>query len=249
MIILNAGVPRSGTVLVNSIIRELLRAAATGVVQTNPHGADLIKLVRHLQDTGQERYRTTLVHTHSWGPEVARRLAGSGHLAAFVNYRDPRDICVSLMKLHENDLETTLQILLQSWEMMEACLNDIPAMVIPYELLASHRPALIFQIAQHLGLRPGMIEVARVMAATDIAQHRKVMERVQTGDIAGLQYRRNRNRTLAEDPATLINDRHIQSGAFGRWKTELDPDQQALANERLRPILLRYGYAAEETDR
>ena len=245
MIILNAGVPRSGTVLVNSIVRGLLAGVADEVTQTNPHGIELVQLVRRLQDTGGDRYRTTLVHTHSWGPEVARRLAGSAYLCALVNYRDPRDICVSMMRLHEHDLETTVKIVLQSWELMEDCLRDVDAMVIPYELLVAHRPAFVFQIARRLGYTPGMAEVDRIVEATDISRHRAVMERVQAGQIEGLQRRQNRNRTLAEDPETLINDRHIQSGATGRWREELTSDQQGVVCERFASILSRYGYAGE----
>ncbi len=70
------------------------------------------------------------------------------------------------------------------------------------------------------------------------------MEDVQAGNMDGLNRRENRHRVLVEDVRTLINDRHIQSGASGRWRGELTEDQQKTINERFAPLLQRYGYDA-----
>lgn len=69
------------------------------------------------------------------------------------------------------------------------------------------------------------------------------MEQVQAGTRKKLAHRKNRKRVLVEDKETLINDRHIQSGSAGRWKTELTVEQQQMATERFAPILKRYGYS------
>ena len=242
MIILNAGVPRSGTVLVNAIIRELLRGVSQGVVQSNPNDAELVKLVRYVQQTGRHIHSSQLIHTHSWGPEVSKRLSNEVHLRAVVNYRDPRDVCVSLIKLHENDLALTMPVVETCFALMEDCARDTGALVLPYELLASYTPAAIFQIARHLGLWPGLDRVAEIAEATSIDKHRTIMEEVQAGTREKLQRRANRLRVLVEDKVTLINDRHIQSGISGRWKTELTDEQQQIVNARFKPILQKYGY-------
>lgn len=242
MIILNAGVPRSGTVLVNAILRELFKGNGIPTAQANPHGPDLPRVIRQLQRTGQDRHRTIMVHTHSWDGETARLLKGSPHVTAFLNYRDPRDVCVSLMRLHDHDFDTAAQMTEGSFQLFDACAASMDPMVIPYELLAADKPGHIFQIARRLGLWPGMDRIAEVERATSIDRHREVMEKVQAGEIDNLARRRNSKRTLVEDPATLINDRHIQSGVAGRWRTELDIDQQDKATERFATLLKRFGY-------
>jgi hypothetical protein len=242
MIVLNAGVPRSGTVLVNAILRELFKGANVPTGQANPHGPDLPRVIRHLQQTGQDRHRTVLVHTHSWDGETASLLSGSPHVVAFLNYRDPRDVCVSLMRLHDHDFDTAAQMTEGSFQLFDACAASIEPMVIPYELLAADKPGHIFQIARRLGFWPGMDRVSEIDEATSIDRHRAVMEKVQAGEIDKLARRRNSKRVLVEDPATLINDRHIQSGVAGRWRTELEKDQQARASERFAPLLKRFGY-------
>lgn len=242
MIILNAGVPRSGTVLVNAIVRELLRGVAPNITQSNPHGAELVQLVRGLQESGQHLYSTFVVHTHTWGPEVGERLRSEPCMRAIVNYRDPRDVCVSLMKLHENEFDLTMRAVEQYFALMETCVRDTGALVLPYELLAAHPPSAIFQIARHLGLWPGLDRVAEIAQATSIGTHRAVMEQVQAGTRENLTKRPNRKRVLVEDSETLITDRHIQSGRSGRWRSELSKEQQRVATERFAPILARFGY-------
>lgn len=245
MIILNMGVPRSGTVLVNAILREILKAGGIQSLQANPHGKELPALLHRVFASGQERYRTILVHTHSWDAESARIVAGSPFVVAFANLRDPRDVCVSLMRLHEHDFETTARMTLAAFREMDAAIAATAPMVIPYELLVAEKRAHIFQIARRLGLWAGLDTVARIDEATSMERHRAVMEKVQAGTVDKLQHRKNANRVLAEDPESLINDRHIQSGRSGRWRDELSEAEKAEAGRVFAGLLKRYGYAAE----
>ena len=245
MIILNTGVPRSGTVLVNAIIRELLRGLAPTVLQANPHGTELLRLLRQAEEGGQMLYNTLLVHTHTWNADVTQWYRGrEDHVRVVMNYRDPRDVCVSLMRLHENDFDQTCKAVLVYYEQMAACVAATDALVLPYELLVQDARPAIFQIGRHLGLWPRLDRVAEIAEATSMDRHRKVMEELQAGKRAKVNQRQNRNRVLVEDRETLINDRHIQSGVSGRWKSELTEDQQSVATERFAKILTRFGYEA-----
>lgn len=242
MIVLNAGVPRSGTVLVNAVLRQILGASKIPVTQVNPHGPELPELVRSLQHSAMDRYRVTLIHTHSWDANTARMLKGSPFVTGFLNYRDPRDVCVSLMRLHDHDFDTAARLVLAAFSIFEATAMDSDLMVIPYELLVADRPGHIFQIARRLGLWPRLDAVQRIDEATSVDRHRAIMEKVKSGEMDGLAHRQNTNRVLVEDPRTLINDRHIQSGATGRWRQELSEADRNAANERFAGLIQRYGY-------
>ncbi len=248
MIILNAGVPRSGTVLVNAILRELLRENGVSAVQANPHGPALARLLATLRMNGHARHKTVLVHTHSWDVDAAREIAAMPDTVIFGNFRDPRDVCVSLMRLHEHDFETAAKLVFASFNALDNMCTATDVMTIPYELLTKEKPGHIFQIARRIGLWPRLDQVTRIDAATSIDRHRAVMDQVNSGEIDGLARRQNTNRVLVEDPRTLINDRHIQSGRTGRWRDELSADQQADAAERFRPLLERFGYALSGDD-
>lgn len=242
MIILNAGVPRSGTVLVNAILRRILDAGGVTCDQFNPHGPELPDLVHRLQQSAMDRHKVSLIHTHSWDTDTAAMLKGSPFVVGFVNFRDPRDVCVSLMRLHDHDFQTAARMVLASFSAFEATALDIDPMIIPYELLIADRPGHIFQIARRLGFWPRLESIARIDEATSVDRHRSIMQKVQTGAMEGLTRRRNTNRILAEDPKTLINDRHIQSGATGRWRTELSEAERNAANERFSGLIRRFGY-------
>ncbi|MEM6663337.1 MAG: sulfotransferase domain-containing protein [Pseudomonadota bacterium] len=242
MIILNAGVPRSGTVLVNAIVRAVLSAQGAVSQQLNPHANELPHLIRRIQTEGVDRLRNFLVHTHSWDDETSAMLQASRHLVAFGNYRDPRDVAVSLMKLHDLDFDIALEATERYFTGFGRMTREIDLMVVPYELLVGGKRAMIFQIASHLGVWLTLERVAAIDAETSVDRHKAVMEKVQSGEGDNLKTRENRHRTLVEDGTTLINDRHIQSGAHGRWRTELSADQQSAAQERFAPLLKRYGY-------
>ena len=151
MIVLNAGVPRSGTVLVNAILRRIFELNGIRTAQANPHDEELPRLIRTLQRTAQDRYKTVLVHTHSWDTDSAGLLHGSPFVTGFINYRDPRDVCVSLMRLHEHDFDTAARLTLGSFQIFDAMAREADLMILPYERLVADKPGYIFQIAQRLG--------------------------------------------------------------------------------------------------
>lgn len=244
MIIFNAGVPRSGTVLVNAILRQIFEIRGVRIAQANPHGPALPRLLNTLQTTAQDRYKTVLIHTHSWDKESARLVQSSPFVTGFINYRDPRDVCVSLMRLHDHDFDAAAKMVLASFAIFEAMAREADLMILPYEMLVADKPGHIFQIAQRLGFWLGHDQVARIDQATSIDQHKAVMEKVQAGEMDGLARRNNTHRVLVEDTKTLINDRHIQSGASGRWREELSEADQQAASQRFADLLKRYGYPA-----
>lgn len=242
MIIFNAGVPRSGTVLVNAMIRTLLAQTGTGVIQTNPHGPQLPALTRQLRRQGHYRHQPVLVHTHSWDRDTQRMLTGDPHVLAFANYRDPRDVCVSVMALHELTFEDACQAVPEYFQAFEALVHALDAMVIPYEMLVRAHETHCFQIARRLGLWPGFDQVRQAVEKTSIERHRRIMQDVRDGRVADVTERENRHRLFREHRMTLISDRHIQSGAVGRWREELSEEQQEAANAAFEAILDRYGY-------
>ncbi len=242
MIIMTLGIPRSGTVLVNAIVRALLARAGIPSVAANPHGPEVCALLETLQSGKTDQQVPTVIHTHSWERAIAERLKASRHVVGFVNHRDPRDVLVSLMKLHDHDFASAARMTMEAFKVFEMVCQDTDFMVIPYESLISDRRGYILQIAQRLHLQPRLDEVADVDEETSVANHRNIMEQVRSGKRKRLMHRQNRNRVLVEDRDTLINDRHIQSGQAGRWRNELDDQHKAAITRLLAPLIERYGY-------
>ena len=119
--------------------------------------------------------------------------------------------------------------------------------LVHYDDLMRDRARLIAGMADRLGITLDAHEARTVAERTSIDRHRAVMHEVRSGRRPRLRARQNRHRTLVEDVDTLINDRHIQSGRTGRWRTELDPTQAAQATERFAEILDRYDFDTDES--
>ena len=246
MIVLNHGIPRSGTVLINAIVRALLQRAGIPSVAANPHGSEVCALLKTLQSGNADQHVATVIHTHSWDSSIAKLVSETRHLVGFVNHRDPRDVVVSLMKLHEHDIGSAVNMTMEAFRVFEMVCRDTEFMVIPYEGLISSRTRYILQIAQRLGLQPSLNEVAGVDEETSVARHRHIMDQVRSGKRERVLLRQNRNRVLVEDRDTLINDRHIQSGKAGRWREELDDKQKDALTRLFAPFIERYGYSAKD---
>jgi len=105
MLIVNGGYPRSGTVLVGAIVCEILRLQGRGWERYNPQERkelpDFEKRVRTWPDDGP----ALLIHTHLANADVLRALAVRQDAVVFWNHRDPRDVLVSLCKLHDLPLK------------------------------------------------------------------------------------------------------------------------------------------------
>ena len=244
MLIINGGVPRSGTVLVGQIVSALL--ARHGIDRTRYSPQER----RHLPEFAQRVADwagpgALLVHTHVADRTVLEALAARSDAAVFWNYRDPRDALVSLRRLHEVPMERALYAM-EVYFGIDALVADSGlARRLRYETLVADVPAAIKTIAADMKLSVNADDVAEIHDQTKPERHAAVMRAVAEGAVPGASALRTQYRTLREDPDTLINDRHIQSGRSGRWREELSPEEQAQAAARLGPWIQALGYATE----
>ncbi len=242
MIIFNAGVPRSGTVYVNAIIRNLIGGP---VVQANPHGPELFPTVNQLVREAHTRAIPAIVHTHSWDPATSALVRQHNDVAGFLNYRDPRDACVSMMKMHDLSLDEAASEIIECYSVFEVTGAETGWLLIRYETLVTHPVQVVSRMASELGLERGIEAISSALEASSLDRHRAVMQAVADGRQLSIRQRKNRYRILHEDAETLITDRHIQSGAIGRWRTELGPEECRYLEQRFAPLLDRYRYRQE----
>ena len=236
MLILNLGVPRSGTILVFNIFREILVRQNVQFKQLNTNLADTDAFLKKF-----DYKQHVLLHSHSMRPEVQKALQ-KVKTFGFFNFRDPRDVLVSLMKLHEHDFEKTLDFTTRSFSyFLIAVKFRQRVMFIPYEQLIAAPDVYIFQLAHRLGIFLNFNTVHDIQVATSLEVHKKIMADVQSEQV---EVRRvmGAGRPVIESTTHFINDRHVQSAKIGRWRDELSESQQAIANERFGKLLTMLGY-------
>jgi hypothetical protein len=240
MIVINAGIPRSGTVLVNAIIRRVLEEQ-DAVESLNPPASPGEMLAEVMARGHAGRF--VIFHCHQWMAEDSRRVKDLGReVVSFCNFRDPRDCCVSLMRLHDHPLELSMANMRHYVRFYWQTLADTGGMAIRYEDLVTDTPGHVARIAGALGVELDAARVAEICEATSQRAHARIAKAVAEGKGEGVRTIRNSRRTMREDQDTHLVDRHIQSGQSGRWQRELSPADQARVSEGLADEVQALGY-------
>lgn len=235
MLILSLGVPRSGTILVFNVIREILTRQQITFSAVNTNYPETEAFLSKYDFQGN-----VLMHAHNVLPEV-QKVIPMRHVYTFFNYRDPRDVLVSMMRLHDYNFEKCLELSNISFNHFNKAREFSGIMFIPYHHLVTATDACIFQIAQRLNIFLNLETVKLIRRATSMEAHKKIMKDVGAEKIA-VQIRRNPQRTMRESTQYFINDRHIQSGKSGRWRKELTREQQQIVNAHFESLLDELGF-------
>jgi hypothetical protein len=238
MLILSLGVPRSGTILVFNVLREVLTRRGVPFRQVNTNYPETEAFLKDYDFADN-----VLMHAHNVLPQVQRVLPDQRTIA-FFNYRDPRDMVVSMMKLHDYDFDKCLELAEISYRQLDIARKYPKIMLIPYEHLMAALEAFIFQVAMKLKILLPLDQVAEIRKLTDLDAHKKIMKDVGREKVP-VQVRRNPKRVLRESTTHFINDRHIQSGKCARWRDELTDGQKKIAGARFARLIETLGYPRE----
>lgn len=234
-LILSLGVPRSGTIFVFNVLREALTRRGIVFSSVNANYPETTTYLSRYDFSGN-----ILMHAHNVLPEVQKVLSRQD-VRAFFNFRDPRDVLVSMMRLHDYSFEKCLELVDISFAQLETARKFPDVMFIPYTHVMASPEALIFQIALKVGVFLSLDEVVQIRKATSIESHTRIMKAVGAEKM-DVQVRRNPKRTMRESTVHFINDRHIQSGRSGRWRRELSAEQQEIVTRHYKPLLVDLGF-------
>lgn len=240
MLILNGGIPRSGTVWIYTILREILtlQGVPYALEDANAPAKVDAAIRRYAPEAG-----ALIVHYHDV-TDGAVAAAQQPHGRSFYNYRDPRDVVVSLMGLHECSLDDAIELGKYCWSGFPKAVRMPGTMFIPYEFMIGAPEATVFEIGLRLGFLMKVDDVRAVVEKTGADKHRQIMDTV-AGQEAGADVTQvdSGRRVIRYHKTELVNDRHIQSGRQGRWREELDAAQQRTVNEVFAKVIEQLGYA------
>lgn len=240
MLIINGGIPRSGTVLVGNLIRLMLERRGIAWLRYNPqerrHLPEFLEVARRVPPDP-----AVIVHTHLIDADVLSALGRRDDAVLVWNHRDPRDALVSLVKLHDLTLAHGLRAMRAYCSAAELAVAHPGCLEIRYAELMSDLARHVERLASALSFTLQAGEVEELIAATSVSAHRQVMTALRDGAVPDMAEHQTRTRVLREDPRTLLNDRHIQSGKRGRWRTELAGAVQPEIAKELAPWITRFG--------
>lgn len=168
MLILSLGVPRSGTIMVFNILREILEYKGIEFDSVNTNYPET-----EVYLSTYEFDRNVLMHAHNVLPAVQKVLPKQD-VVAFFNFRDPRDVLVSMMRLHDHTFEKCLELTEISFNHFKKAQEFPGVMFIPYNHLINSTEAFIFQIAQRVGVFLSLDVIKQMRKATSIEAHKKL---------------------------------------------------------------------------
>jgi hypothetical protein len=240
MLVLNMGIPRSGTTWAFNVLRCIFLAKGQEYVAINPQGISQTNAaLRSAPETGN-----VIIHTHDVTENIIEYSCRK-QCPAFFNIRDPRDVVVSQMRLHDASFSEAVRMTYSAFHSLQTASRIPGLMLIPYEHITRHAEALVFQMAMRIGkyLNPAM--VSEIVDRTSITQHRRRMEQVvgcngQSKIEVNSCFSGRRN--VQYDAESLITDRHIQSGKTGRWKEELGHEEQDELDRVFASIIGQLGF-------
>ena len=244
MLVINGGMPRSGTVLVGNLVRLMLERRSIAWKRYNPQERrDLpafLDLVRRPFDTA------VIVHTHLVDDEILNALRTRPDAILIWNHRDPRDALVSLRQLHDLSLDRAFEAMQVYCAATEIAHTSAICHRIAYEALVDDLPGYISSLSDALDFTLEEGEIDSLLQQTSPEAHVRIMNALSTGTQKGARVMQTKHRMMREEPTTLINDRHIQSGKSGRWRRELTQQDQQQVSDVLSRWVGMLGYDHED---
>ncbi|MDH3688749.1 MAG: sulfotransferase domain-containing protein [Gammaproteobacteria bacterium] len=241
MLILNGGVPRSGTTWVFNIIRTIFNIEGTEIATTDGHTPDRLKAAIDSYDGKHP----LLVHYHDI-LEPIESIATQPFVRSFYSYRDPRDVVVSMRGLHDCTFDEAIGMVAMCFKYVAAAAHIHDNMFIPYEYLYSSPRPIVLEIGQRLGYLLKLSDVERIIDDTAAQNWEPIIQKLNhSKSVGGTLTVDTGIRVIRYDEQTMINDRHIQSGELGRWRSELTKAQQVKANEAFAYVIGGLGYARD----
>ncbi|MGB0799919.1 MAG: hypothetical protein ACPGRD_11440 [Planktomarina sp.] len=223
-------------------MRGILKIQNIPMTPHNPNHNNLPKLLQQLVNSGSFKWRTHVIHMHTWDPASNAIFERFPDLfLGTVNMRDPRDCAVSMAHVHDQPIETACKNIANYHGQLRYFRARTKPLMIRYENLVASKTAYIDQIALHMGFNLTPAQVRQIDGDTTADKAKEVADKVATGK-GPIRTVGGRTRVLREHADSFINDRHIQSGKSGRWLTETSDVDQAHLDEILTPIAVSLGY-------
>lgn len=224
--ILNCGIPRSGSTLVNLFIKELIKL---DIDKTDTYIDDGISL-RKFQ---QKKRNYVLLKTHRYFPSVLRHLA-NGRVVGVMTHRDIRDIVVSLI---QKGWCPDFNYFIESKELRSMVLSSIA-----YSEMES------MSIISYKDLKDDPIRILRdlsVILKIDL-KDREANEIVKRLSLQNLKKQAEKLTAKGSadnvDRSTGLHNNHIKDGAIGKWRKILSEDQIKKINREAEEYIKKFNY-------
>lgn len=224
--ILNCGIPRSGSTLVNLFIKELIKL---DIDKTDSYIDDGISL-RKFQ---HKKRNYVLLKTHRYFPSVLRYLV-NGRVVGVMTHRDIRDIVVSLI---QKGWCSDFNYFIESKELRAMVLSSIAYSemesmnIVAYKDLKDDPLRILRDLSVILKINLNEREANEIVKRLSLQNLKKQTEKITAkGSIENV------------DRSTGLHNNHIKDGAIGKWRMILSEDQIKRINSEAEDYIKKFNY-------
>jgi predicted O-linked N-acetylglucosamine transferase (SPINDLY family) len=235
MLIFCSGMVRSGSTWSFNVCRTILQAANRPYLSGYfGEGKDVDRVVQEFdsQDT-----KDLLIKAHVPG-QSSLNLIQNGIAKNIFTYRDPRDIICSRIKFENSEFKSILETVNQNLTLYEWYRKSSDTCFVKFESMMLDTIEEIKKIANYLDVFLDAQSYQEIADKTSLETAQKIV-----GDLDFLLS--TASRTI--DRETLLQTGHLNGARMGRWRDELNVEQQLEINNLFRDWLIDLEYETEES--
>jgi len=233
MIIISAGLIRSGSVALYQLMREIVETTGIGDAPRLPINQEKEFLVEHLEEWATDQEKWHVIKLHEYIEELEPYAYN-----AVIMHRDPRAVVLSLMKFRDMSFTTAM-----SSRMITNYSHNL--------LIWLDRTPPVFRMVRTYRHIVG--EQNRIQLVRNIGEMMRVG--INSEDAYAIQNNwsitNNKARALLNLPPNspeYMSKRHIYTGATDEWRTELSMEQIAVVESRFQEHMRKFDYPFIATD-
>ena len=229
-VILNCGGPRTGSTLLNMILKEILQvklSSENNYVESTSEFSSRLSAYSHF----------SLIKTHRYFSNI-QALINSGQVIAFMTHRDIRDVTVSLC---QKGWVSDISQFIESKDLKQIAYSSIAYAnidgmnILSYQQLMEELGQSIAYVADKLGIKLSesqVDEIKRTVSKDNVSRKIDQISHVGHND-------------LELDEATGLHKDHIKDGKSGKWRDILTADEARTIADECREYMAIFGYEHE----
>ena len=227
-VILNCGLPRSGTTVVQLMLELISGEKKEGAQK-------YVNTSREFNDALQEYDALCIIKTHRYFPALLR-YCRSGQVIPVVAHRDLRDVAVSL---RSRGWIANIFEAVKSYQFRHLAFSTLgyarvsTAVVISYEDIILNQSVVLSRLCKVLGVELSDDQRADILDKCSLDAVQKAVSESELS--AG-------NNFSSWDPVTGLHNNHIQDPTIGKWKHNLTVREASLIHTQGREFQEEFGY-------
>lgn len=219
MLIICAGMPRSGSTVQYQIVCEIVESLGLGMTMGWVEVPNQ-ELLDSLENVAFRKDKFLVIKSHNYSNQV-KTLVEVGKVKVVYVYRDLRDVAVSLANKFSKSTENAISRLSIQLNNYYLWTGIDKIMVSRYESMTNNLYDEVLKIANYLEVAVSNDLARSISSKLDINEQKQRIKKLEQNSSSVIKSSGND----VYDPVSQLHNNHINSGKWGQWKESLLKEQ------------------------